>query len=362
MKLGSLALGLAFVAIGCDDNHTGQPKDPTGPVQLVRIMVQDSQPFGVRGVAMDLLDTPGSANSLAVACSDVDPCSPQFVLAGTNPDFSCTSAGTCNDPLAAGLAPLTPPESGAPGEAGGTQIRLVFNKLLPASSKAADVVELDDASGNKVAADAFFDPTGSATTTSDPIRAPYGPALVLKPSAPLDAHAQYTIKVNGALVTDRSGNPMADPAGAVVSGVFTKAFTTENLELLAATTVTDVTAAGVSIKPDEILQLGFNARFAASTSCTATRGGATVPVKAYAEAGADAAACADATDATLLDIVAVDALGAPTDWAAGSYEVSCTVAANGGGGTTTVAGTFTVAGTAAASDPQSRTQHVVCAP
>src|SRR5262249_21221699 len=149
-------------AVGCDDTHTGQSQDPGGPVQLVRIMVQDSQPFGVRGIAMDLLDVPGSAFSTATACNDVNPCSPQFVLAGKNPDFSCTPAGFCNDPLAAGAAaPLTPPESGAPGELGGTQVRLVFNKLLPSTIKASDVVQLVDGGGVAVAADVSWDPTGS---------------------------------------------------------------------------------------------------------------------------------------------------------------------------------------------------------
>jgi hypothetical protein len=324
-------------------------------------MVQDSQPFGVRHAIMDLLDTPGSALSTSVACNDTNPCGPQFNLGGTNPDFSCTSAGFCNDPLAAGAAaPLTPPESGAPGELGGTQVRLVFNKLLPSTIKAADVAELDDASGAKVDAEISWDPTGSPSVTSDPILTPFGPAIVIKALAPLDASTQYTIKLNGALVTDRSGNPMADPSGAVVTGFYSKQFKTENLTLLAATTLTDVTAAGVSIKPDEILQLGFNARVASSTSCTATSGSASVAVKAYAEAGADPTACAAATDATLMNIVAVDALGQPMDWPAGSYDVTCQVAANGGGGSTTVTGTFTVAGTATANDSQSRSQHVVC--
>src|SRR4051812_29842737 len=86
-------------AVGCDDVHVGQPGDPSGPVKLLRIMVQDSQPAGIRGVAMDLLNTPGSPLSTAVACSETAPCSPQFVLAGTNPDFRCTAAGVCNDPL-----------------------------------------------------------------------------------------------------------------------------------------------------------------------------------------------------------------------------------------------------------------------
>src|SRR5438445_5765022 len=93
-------------------------------------MVQDSQPFGIRGVAMDLLNTPGSLLSTAVACNDSHPCLPQFVLAGHNPDFSCTPAGLCSDPLAAGVAPLVPAETGAPGEAAGVQIRRVFSKLL----------------------------------------------------------------------------------------------------------------------------------------------------------------------------------------------------------------------------------------
>ena len=355
MQYKLVAVALAVAAVGCDPSNS----DPGGPVVLERIMVQDAHPFGVRGVAMDLLDTAGSPLSTAVRCDANRPCVTGFLLGGVEPDFSCTPAGTCSDPLAAGLAPLTPPETHRTGEAGGTQLRLVFNKVLSSNNAAGDVLEVDDATGAKVAGDAYYDPSGGASS-SDPVRSPYGPALVFKPAAPFDAQAQYTIKINAALVSDRSGNPMADQSGTPVSGTYTKTFTTESLLLLPQTTLTDIAATTpVSIRSDEILQLSFNAPAAASTSCTATSGGLPVAVKSYAEAGADTAKCA-AADATLLDIVAVDALGAPTDWPAGDYSVSCAVAAAGGGGTTTVTGGFTVAGTPLPNDPQSRTQHVVC--
>src|SRR4051812_11570296 len=122
------ALSFAAVAVvGCGDpSHD----DPSGPVMLMRIMVQDSQPFGARGAAMDLLDVPGSALSTAVACDASHPCTVDYTMQHIAPELTCTAAGTCSDPLAAGLAPLTPPESHRTGEAGGTQLRLVFNKLL----------------------------------------------------------------------------------------------------------------------------------------------------------------------------------------------------------------------------------------
>ncbi len=350
-----LALPFVFAAAGCGSDNS----DPAGPVKLVRIMVQDSQPFGARGVAMDLLDTPGSPLTTALACDAAHLCPSTYLVQQVAPDVSCTN-GLCNDPLAAGLAPLVPPATGRQGEAGGTQLRLVFNKLLPSTISPGDVLEVDDAAGNRVAGTASWDPSGSPVVSSDVILIPFGPALVFKPTAPFEAGVQYTIKVNAQLVTDRAGNPMADQNGNVVAGTFTKSFMTENLAFLPQTTITDVTKSGsVSITPDEILQLGFNAPAAASTTCTATTGGAPVLVKAYAEAGASTANCATA-NATFLDIVAVDATGAPTDWAAGDYTVSCTVDALGGGGSTTVSGTFTVGGTALAGDPQSRTQHVLC--
>ena len=225
------SFAVVLLAAGCGSDVPG---DPAGPVKLVRIMVQDSLPQGVRGVAMDLLDTPGSPLTTAHACSDSAPCVVNYTFQHVSPDVSCSAAGFCTDPIAAGLAPLVPPETHRPGEAGGTQIRLVFNKLLPASVDTAKVIELDDASGAAVAGTVAWDPSGSQDESSDLIIAPYGPALVFRPTAPLHASASYTIKVNAALVTDRDGNPMADQNGVVVAGTYTKSFTTEGAPAPAA--------------------------------------------------------------------------------------------------------------------------------
>src|SRR5439155_873154 len=227
--------------------------------------------------------------------------------------------------LAAGVAPLIPAETGAPGEAAGIQIRLVFSKLLDMTdANAAAAFDILDAAGAKVAGTATWDPAGSPTNTSDPIRSPFGPALVFKPSAPLAPHASYSVRLDSSKIADRAGNPLADLNGAVVSGFLAKTFMTEDVQILRATTLTDVTAPGVQLKPDQILQIGFNAGVApASVTCTATSGGAAVAVRAYNEAGSDAAKCAMALDDTLVDLVATDAGGAPADWPAGDYAITC---------------------------------------
>src|SRR4051812_2104872 len=152
-------------------------------------MGQDASPNGVRGAAMDLLDTPGSPYTTALKCDANNPCQASFLLGGVSPDFTCTAAGTCNDPLAAGLAPLTPPATHRTGEAGGTQLRVVFNKVLSTETPAEQVLELDDAAGARVAGDTYYDLSGSPTVSADPVRSPFGPALVFKPSAPLNANA-----------------------------------------------------------------------------------------------------------------------------------------------------------------------------
>ncbi len=349
-----------FVVVGVVGCGSGAPSDPAGPVKLVRIMVQDAQPFGARGVAMDLLDTPGSPLTTALSCDAGHPCVDPFLLQQVSPEVTCTPAGTCSDPIAAGLAPLTPPETHRSGEAGGTQLRLVFDKLLPASIMPTQVLEVDDATGAPVDGAVSWDPGGSPLYSSDPLLIPFGPALVFKPNAPFDASASYTIKVNAALVTDRNGDPMADQNGTLVGATYAKTFATESLLLLPQTTATNITSAGaVTLTPDDVLQLSFNAPAARSTTCTASAGPTPVTLLAFAEAGADATNCA-AADATLVNLVAVDGSGAPTDWAAGAYTISCNIVPAGGGAAITVGGSFTVAGTAQPTDPLSRTQHVVC--
>lgn len=351
-----------FVSAGCDDNHTGQGSDPSGPVKLVRIMVQDSQPSGLLGYATDLLDTKGSPLSTAVACDDLNPCLPQFTLAGANPDFSCTKAGFCNDPLAPGQAvTITPPETGSGGEVGGDQIRLVFNKLLnnsfeqvvidpaklPGSNKtykfASGVVELDGPDMMPVASYNFWDPGGAPINTSDPVNNPFGPAIVIKPLNVLAPNATYTIKVTSSMITDRKGNPMADQNGNLVSGTYTKTFTTEDITPLAATP--DVTSMGAEIANNDILQVEFNTSidFTKST-CAVTTGAAMTPVtvEIFPENGADPTACAK--DTTFLDIYPVTAPGMPaTAWAAGDYAIDCKIVDDQyGKGSFEYMGTFTV--------------------
>ena len=214
MRYKLLALSLSVAAVGCGSDST---TDPAGPVMLVRIMVQDAQPFGVRGVAIDLLDTPGSPLSTAVACDANHPCVVRFPLAAGLARRGVHDRRHLHRSAGRRLAPLTPPERRGAGRSG-------RHAAAPRLQQAAavddpgrrDVVEVDDASGTPVPGTALWDPSGSPTVSSDPILMPYGPALVFKPNAPFNAHAQYTIKVNASLVTDRAGNPMADQNGIVV--------------------------------------------------------------------------------------------------------------------------------------------------
>jgi hypothetical protein len=389
--LGMMAGGL--VSTGCDDIHTGQLSDPSGPVKLIRLMVQDSEPFAQRGGIVDLLDTKGSPLSTAVACDDVNPCGPQFTLGGTNPDFSCGKTGFCNDPLSPEANPvaLIGFPVGDPGEAGGTQIRFVFNKLLNSSfetvtidpSKTAGsndkkfalakgVAELDDPMGMPVALfpgsatggwGAYWDPTGSPLVVADPVRTAFGPAIVLKPADMLAPNVTYTAKLTASMVTDRKGNPMADQNGNVVAGTYTKTFKTENIQnTTAAIGGTDVTAkGGAMIAPNDVLSLNFNAHIdETSVMCTVAQGSTPVTVLAFSERGSDPTMCAkpamgmvgapnDDTVLLIFPSSSTDAVTATptTGWAAGDYTIHCTGKDNVFGmGTFDVMGTFTVAGMA----------------
>ncbi|MDB4967351.1 MAG: hypothetical protein JWN44_3040 [Myxococcales bacterium] len=379
--LGMLAGGLSA---GCDDIHAGQSSDPSGPVMLVRLMVQDAEPFGIRGLATDVLDTPGSPLSTAVSCDpDLNPCLPQFVLPGGNPDFSCTK-GLCNDPLAPtpGGVAIGIPETPDPGQVGGSQIRFVFNKILnssfetvtidptklPGTEKtyklAPGIMELDGPDGKAVAPGAtYWDPTGSPANTSNPIRTPFGPALVFKPGNYLAPNVTYTVKLTSSMVTDRKGNPMADQNGQVVSGTYTKTFKTENLSAQASISSVDVEGMGATITPDEVIQIGFNSGIDETTvMCDVAKGGTPVTVEAYSDRGAKPTMtdCGNNQDDLILDIASVSAPGVPADWAEGDYTIHCTGKDDQYGmGSFDVTGTFTVMGPKVASDPLSVTKHVL---
>src|SRR4051794_17045852 len=155
LYVGLLSMTLAggLVSAGCSDIHTGQPSDPGGPVKLVRVMVQDDDIAGQGGVgsAIDLLDRPGTPLSVAVECNpDSKPCNVQYLVNGSG-SFTCEPEDAvtgwehsktgfrCTDPLnpinpdgSAKPIPLQP-STGGPGAISGTEIRLVFNKVLNSS-------------------------------------------------------------------------------------------------------------------------------------------------------------------------------------------------------------------------------------
>jgi hypothetical protein len=358
--LGMLAGGVA--STGCDDNHLGQLSDESGPVKLVRIMVQDSDPLGFSGAATDLLDLPGSPFSTAVACDDVNPCATPYTLGRANPDFKC-KAGVCNDPLApktSGVNINIP--VGNLGGGAGTQIRFIFNKLLnnsfetvtsdpaklPGSEKkyvlAAGVAELDGPNGMPIGnigtLGSYWDPTGSPTNTSDPVFIPFGPAIVIKPGVILAPNVTYTVKLTTSMITDRKGNPMADQTGAVVSGVYTKTFKTENIrDISAAFGASDITDPTLTIKPNDVIQIAFNTGVdETSVACTVSLGATPVTVVAFGERGGDPTMCSAPAmgmigapnDDTLLNVFPTDvadpvtAVPAMTGWAAGDYTIHCT--------------------------------------
>lgn len=219
---------------------------------------------------------------------------------------------------------------------------------------------------------AYWDPTGSPITTSDPIRSPYGPAIVLKPGRVLAPNVTYTVKLTASMVTDRKGNPMADQNGNVVSGTYTKTFKTENITTIVATSTGDITAAGVSITPNEVLTIGFNTGIdETSVMCTVKNGATTVPVLAFGERGADATMCSAPkmgmigapNDDLLLNFfpfTGADAATAmPMNWAAGMYTIDCTGKDDSYGmGSFHFTGSFEVAGMpTTAKDPAAIDNH-----
>jgi hypothetical protein len=362
LYLGLLSMSLAggLASAGCDDNHTGQPGDPGGPVKLVRIMVQDSEQPGPVGSATDLLDTAGSPLSTAVACdTDLNPCIPQFTLGGTTVSFTCvptamgamTGPGTCPDPLQPGKVQTLSVPSSWPqnaGAEGGLQIRLVFNKLLnngiedlkvdptqpPGSNLTfalkSGITELDASDGTEVSSAKYWDNSGSYTGTSDPVNIPFGPAIVIKPHNPLATSTTYQIVIHTGMVQDRKGNGMADQVGNPLTGDFKLKFTTEPLNVLSV--APNIAASTpVALATDDVLQFLFNTSVNDATPnppkgmpsliTVVDANNANVPVLVYHDQGSSGAC---AVNPTSLDVVPVDTTGMPTAWAAGSYTVNLT--------------------------------------
>lgn len=406
--VGLLGMAVAGGLTGCDNIDAGHGSDPSGPVKLVRLMVQDSTPSEGVGFAIDLLDTPGSPLSTAFACSDTQPCLQQFTMGGNNVNFTCnTQTNTCNDPIGANqLVTITPPLAGIAGEDGGDQIRFVFNKVLsnaienitinpaklPGSNETyalvKGLVELDGPDGAAVQlAHSYWDPAGSPINTSDVISNPFGSAIVMKPALYLAPNATYTVKIlQPSMLTDRTGQPLADQNGMPISGTYSKTFTTVDLAMQVATP--DVTNAGATIKPDEVLQFQFNSGVLdfttpkagppsmISASAVVTGPSGNIPVVVWADRGSDPAMCNNNQNDLVLNVYPLDPAGS-TDpatamplaaWPAGDYTIKLKVISDdqyGKGSFDSTAGggsawSFTVSGSAGgAKDGQSVLQHVL---
>jgi hypothetical protein len=376
-----------LVSAGCDDIHTGQLSDPSGPVKLVRVVVQE--PSGDRGLITDLLDKAGTPLSTAVACDvNLTPCAPNFTLDGNQkkpdgtPLFSCDNS-VCNDPLAPGPVAISPAATVGPN-----QIRLVFSKLLDVTdietvtidpNKApgknatytfqAGMVQLDGPNNMEVATEAFWDPTGSPTNTSDPINVPFGPAIVMNLGDSLAPKATYTVKIlKPEAIKDRKGNPLADLDGNPITTPYSITFTTETLAA-AATLTPNIKKAGAEIKPDAVLQASFQVPVVEDMSptmltnvdCTGSTGpSGPISIYAYNDRADDPTMCKANLNPNTLNFVLVDGTGAVIDWPAGSYSVSCKITdAVLGTDTFNFQGTFSVTGAADPMDPQSRASHVL---
>jgi hypothetical protein len=384
LYVGLLSMTLAggLVSAGCSDIHTGQPKDPGGPVKLVRILVQDDDTSGGGGLAtaVDLLDRVGTPLSTARECDpDRKPCNPEFNLAFNPAQFECVDDASpditawphsstgfrCTDPLnpqAPDGSPIPvliqPPVADAPGGVSGTEIRVVFSKVLNSaeieditvdqaappgeqlSYKVKDgIVELEGPDGSNIDITRVWDLGGAPINTSDVILNPFGPALVLKvgvlmsvgeappaPSYSLEPDTKYTVVLNTGAIHDRKGNGLADQFGQPLSGAFRIDFVTEPLAPASATP--DVTAKDAKIATDDVIQLAYKADVAATPMATVTNADGTpasFAVLAYIDQGAMATMCAANADNTLVDITAVDAAGKPIAWPPGSYIVKVVV-------------------------------------
>lgn len=338
-----LVAGTAAVATGCDDLSSGRVSDPPGPVRLTKVLVQDNNfvggPPAQRAGIVDLLD-----KSPPVTCSDVDPCINQFLIAQTTPPLACSNpqGGVCVDPLA------VPPE-GVPLNAGGTNIRLVFNKLLDNSIETvavdangaplpghpymlvAGIVELLGPDGKPVAGStAYWDASGSPDFTSDVIWIPFGPAIVINPGS-LDPSTKYTIRLHPAMLRDRKGNAVADAGGAPLADPTDFTFTTEGITPNPDASYPDFTTTPTKIAPNEVLQFAFwETLDETSVTVTATgpAGFVASQIEAYADRGSDGAKCATNENDAQLDFVYTTGTGAarmPADWPAGDYTLSFTV-------------------------------------
>ncbi|MBI2374420.1 MAG: hypothetical protein HYV07_10535 [Deltaproteobacteria bacterium] len=328
------------LAIGCEDLDLGRSPEDEGPPKLVRLLVQDEDRRGGRFQVTDLLNTAAD-----LACSLTQPCPSFLIDPETGGPVECAipeeaSEGTCPD---ATKPSNTPPQVGTPIALGGIQIRLVFSKGLSPELDAALADEATrflslETAGGPVESVAYLDPGGSPSVTSDSVREPYGPALVLKPTHPPAPATAYTVKLDPAKIVDRSGQAATeDLAGPIKSSY---EFTTEAFH---ARSLTPDFSAGVEIKTNEGFQLELNADVdPEGGEVIVTRTSTAVPVRWFPDCDGGP---------RYVDLVPLDENGEVTKWAPGEYEVTFKLVAIDGGaevkadpfGDSALSGTFTVA-------------------
>ncbi len=281
-------------------------------------MIQDETPNladGGRLIATDLLDTAPGAT-----CSDTMPC-PANDPPCAIPDGMAT--GTCPRPL---NPANTPPAIGKPIALGGNMIRMVFNELLnPNVDARSDLVVLNGPDGQPIDCVAYYDPSGAPRLQPSffglgPVLFPYGPALVLKPKAPMFVSTSYTLALDVTDIRDRIGRVLsADAEGGIQASY---AFTTEGLYVLQSTP--DLSMAPV-IATNDALRIAVNADLdeatATSTRVTVTGpNGTPIPVRAFSER-ADANACKTTMSRRTLVIIPAATSTSGRTWPEGSYTL-----------------------------------------
>lgn len=310
-----MALALSLLgAFGCDSTDVGRPAEPKGPPTLRRIIFLDA----ANSAVTDLLDrTP------ARACSAFDPCPADPTIACVIPDGA--EEGQCSRPLVE--TPISVGEADAP-----VRIRVVTDQLLDPAINArleADVVTSTRApsgmvalvgpDGLEVPSRKYYDPTGSPDQTSDLVSAPFGPAVVIVPAAPLEASATYVLLLEPSSWVNRRGEALAmDVDGPVrtryeakTEGLYTKHGVSPDF-------VTPPMGEGATeVAADDYFQLSANDALDVRTSSVVVErvGGGRVTVAAFTDCD---------KGARVLDLVPTSSSGAPSPWAPGEYTISVT--------------------------------------
>jgi len=349
----------------------------------VRVVVQDDDIAGEGGIgsAIDLIDRVGTPLSTAHECDPNRlPCRPEFIIGGGDATFDCapddpskvtgwqnSSTGfRCTDPMnpqnpdgSQRPIPVQPP-TGAPGTVSGTEIRLVFNKVLNNSELEDISVDTEKQPGEQltyttkpgivevlgpdnmpIPTTVVWNSAGSATATSDVIGNPFGPALVIEigqpvpdamdptsfsPSYVLEEGVKYTIVLHSDKIHDRAGNGLADQDGNPISGDFKIDFTVEDLGPFGGTTTPDITAGAddegkfPTIATDDVISMTFiNGTDALPTVTITDADDKPVAFKILAWNDLSTETCKP--DPTTVDVTAVDDTGKAIAWPVGTYKL-----------------------------------------